>query len=74
MANETLTTNDKPKSGIADFVRDTRREIAKVTWPTRREVGMTTTLIVVFAIVTGVFFLAVDSLLGRIVSFVLGMD
>jgi len=75
MANEqTIVTSEKSKTGIADFVRETRREIAKVTWPSRKEVGMTTTLIVVFAVIAGVFFLCVDSILGRVVSYILGMN
>ncbi len=75
MANEqTIIANEKPKSGFFEFMRETRREIAKVTWPTRKEVGVTTTLIVVFALVAGLFFLIVDTALGRIVSFLLGMS
>jgi len=75
MANEqTITAGEKPKGGLGDFIRETRREIAKVTWPTRKEITMTTTLIVVFAIVAGVFFLAVDTGLGWIVSHILGMN
>ena len=75
MANEQTTlANDRPKTGVGDFVTETRREIGKVTWPTRKEVTMTTTLIVVFAVIAGLFFLIVDSALGRLVSFVLGMN
>jgi preprotein translocase subunit SecE len=75
MANEQIiVANEKPKSGLLEFIRETRREIAKVTWPTRKEVTLTTTLIVVFAIVAGLFFLMVDTALGRIVSFLLGMS
>ena len=62
------------KGGIGSFISETRREIAKVTWPTRKEIGVTTTLIVVFALITGVFFLAIDSGLGYAVSRILGMN
>ena len=64
----------KSKTSVADFIRETRQEINKVTWPTRRETLMTTTMIVVMALVAGVFFLAVDSGLGFIVSRFLGMQ
>jgi len=74
MANEQTTeVSDKPKSLVKGFVQETQREIAKVTWPTRKEISMTTLLIVIFAIVTGVFFLMVDSILGVGVSWILGM-
>jgi preprotein translocase subunit SecE len=74
MADEqTIVAGGKPKAGLIDFFRETRREIAKVTWPTRHEITVTTALIVVSALVVGVFFLIVDSALGYIVSKILGM-
>ena len=75
MGNEqTNSVTDKPKGGLSGFIRETRREIAKVTWPTRKEISVTTTLIVIFALVTGVFFLLVDTALGFAVSHLLGMN
>ena len=75
MANEqTSAGNEKPKAGLIGFVRETRREIAKVTWPTRKEVTLTTTLVVVFAMIAGVFFLMIDTALGYVVSKMLGMS
>ena len=56
------------------FLQEVRAEGQKVTWPTRKEITTTTTLIVVFAIIAGVFFLAVDTGLGWIVSHILGMN
>lgn len=75
MANEqTGSTGEKSKSGIADFVRETQREISKVTWPSQKEISVTTLLIVVFAVLMGVFFLVVDSGLGYAVSSILGLN
>ena len=72
MANEqAITSNDKPKTTLLDFMRETRREISKVTWPTRKEISTTTLLIVVFALVVGTFFLIVDQAVGWIVSQIL---
>ncbi len=48
----------------AKFVRDVRAEAARVTWPSRRETGMTTLLVVVMAVLTALFFLAVDYVIG----------
>lgn len=64
----------KTKTGVSDFIRETREEIGKVTWPTRRETVMTTVAIVVMALLTGVFFLGVDTVLGFVISRVLGMN
>jgi preprotein translocase subunit SecE len=74
MTNEQIITASKPKTGFVDFIRETRREIAKVTWPMRREVTVTTTLIVVFALIAGLFFLMIDTALGYVVSRILGMN
>ena len=68
-----MTTDEKKKISIADFIRETRAEIAKVTWPTRKETVMTTVMIVVMALVTGVFFLGVDSALGFAIYHILGI-
>ena len=64
----------KPKTSIADFVRETRAEIAKITWPTQKDIVMTTVMIVVMALITGVCFLGIDTALGFAVSRILGMN
>jgi preprotein translocase subunit SecE len=66
----------RTKSGfnIGQFVAEVRREIAKVAWPSRKETMQMTLMIVVMALITGVFFLAVDSLLGYVISHILGMN
>ncbi len=46
------------------FVREVRAEAAKVTWPSRRETGLTTLMVLVMAVLTAVFFLLVDWALG----------
>ena len=66
--------NEVAKTSLTDFVSETRNEIAKVSWPTRKETVMTTVAIVVMALVAGVFFLGVDTALGYVISRVLGMN
>ncbi|MFA4994596.1 MAG: preprotein translocase subunit SecE [Bdellovibrionales bacterium] len=73
MTNENQV-DEKPKRTLVDFAHETQREISKVTWPTRNEITMTTILIVIFALITGVFFLVVDSGLGFVISKLLGMS
>ncbi len=46
------------------FLRDVRVEAGRVTWPSRRETLLTTTLVLVMATVVAVFFLAVDQVIG----------
>ena len=46
------------------FVTDSRVELRKVVWPTRKETGMTTLVVFGFAVLAGVFFWLVDLLLA----------
>ena len=45
------------------FVQQTRAEIAKVVWPTRRETTLTTVMVFVMATVLAIFFTLVDILI-----------
>jgi preprotein translocase subunit SecE len=53
----------------AKFVRDVRAEAAKVTWPSARETGMTTLMVLIMSVITALFFLAVDYVIGACVRF-----
>ncbi|PYE85027.1 preprotein translocase subunit SecE [Pseudoroseicyclus aestuarii] len=42
------------------FIQQTRAEIAKVVWPTRREVVLTTIMVFLLATIAAIFFSLVD--------------
>lgn len=42
------------------FIQQVRAEVAKVVWPTRREVMLTTVMVFILAALTAVFFALVD--------------
>jgi preprotein translocase subunit SecE len=48
----------------AKFFRDVRSEMAKVTWPSRRETLITTGLVFAMAALAAVFFFVVDQVIG----------
>ena len=48
----------------AQFVRDVRTEVAKVTWPTRKETLITTGLVLAMSALAAVFFLLVDQIIA----------
>lgn len=56
-----------------EFAREVRAEVAKVTWPTRRETGITTVLVFLLVFVASVFFLLVDWILGKGIGLLLGV-
>ena len=45
------------------FIQEVRAEIAKVVWPTRREVVLTTIMVFIMAALTAVFFFLIDLLI-----------
>ena len=53
------------KSNPAEFVQEVRAETAKVVWPTRREVMLTTVMVFIMATIAAIFFFLVD----RVISF-----
>jgi preprotein translocase subunit SecE len=44
------------------FIQQVRAEVAKVVWPTRREVLLTTLMVFILAVVLAIFFQIVDLL------------
>jgi preprotein translocase subunit SecE len=42
------------------FIQQTRAEIAKIVWPTRREVALTTFMVFLLAVLAATFFFFVD--------------
>ena len=45
------------------FIQQVRAEVAKVTWPTRRETGLTTVMVMIMAAIFATFFFLVDLLI-----------
>ena len=56
-----------------EFIQEVRQEVSKVTWPTRKEVWITTLMVLVMVALASVFFLITDQVLGRLVNWVLGL-
>ena len=55
------------------FIQQTRAEITKVVWPTRREVLITTAMVLVLAIIAAMFFSGIDAVIRLGLRSVLGM-
>ena len=55
-----------------EFVKDSRTEVRKVVWPTRKETGQTTLFVIVAVIIMGIFFFLLDMLLGWAVRLLTG--
>ena len=55
-----------------EFFRQVRTEVSKVTWPSRKETTLTTTMVFAMVVMASIFFLLVDLGLSNLVSLVLG--
>ena len=53
------------------FIEEVRQETSKVTWPTWKEVWITTTMVLIMVALTSVFFLLTDMVISNVVQFVL---
>ncbi|TCP40510.1 preprotein translocase subunit SecE [Rhodovulum marinum] len=54
------------------FIQQTRSEVSKVVWPTRREVVLTTVMVLVMATLTAIFFFIVDWFIRTGLQLILG--
>lgn len=55
------------------FIQQVRAEVAKVVWPTRREVFLTTVMVFIMATLTAIFFFLVDLLIRTGLQGLLGL-
>ncbi|MCF1708010.1 preprotein translocase subunit SecE [Tabrizicola sp. J26] len=51
------------KANPVQFIQQVRSEVAKIVWPSRREVTLTTIMVFIMAALTATFFFLVDSLI-----------
>ncbi len=48
------------RTNPVEFIQQVRAEVAKIVWPTRREVLLTTVMVFIMATLTAIFFSLVD--------------
>ena len=56
-----------------DFFKQVKQEALKVTWPTRRETTVTTSMVFILVFVSAIFFFIVDRILAFGVKTFLGI-
>ena len=59
------------KTNPAQFVRQVRQEINRITWASRRETMFASLSVFVMALIASIFFLLVDLMLSKIVQLLL---
>ena len=61
------------KTNAAEFVQQVRQELARVTWPTRKETLVTTAMVFVMVFIAAAFFFVVDQVLSYGVRALFGL-
>jgi len=61
------------KTNAAEFVQQVRQELARVTWPTRKETLVTTGMVFVMVFIAAAFFFVVDQALSYGVRLIFGL-
>ena len=61
------------KTTATEFVQQVRQELARVTWPTRKETMVTTAMVFVMVFIAAAFFFMVDQVLSYGVRLVFGL-
>lgn len=59
--------------GFLEYLRNSRAELGRVTWPTRDEVIQATQATLFFVFLTIIFLLIADFVMGNIIRFILGL-
>ncbi|RMF17602.1 MAG: preprotein translocase subunit SecE [Candidatus Dadabacteria bacterium] len=58
-------------SSIAQFLREVQAEAKRVQWPDARQTMVTTSVVLVFVLVTALFLFGVDSTISLLMKWVL---
>ena len=70
-SGKNMMANLMAKTSPAQFVRQVRQEIARISWANRRETGLATITVFAMATIAAIFFLLVDAVLSNVVQFIL---
>lgn len=55
---------------VIQYLRNSRAELGRVTWPTRNEVIQSTQATLVFVVLTALFLLIADTTLGSLIQLI----
>lgn len=61
------------KTSPFKFMQEVRAEVAKVTWPSRRETLITTAMVFVMVTLASIFFLVADQVIRFVITLILGI-
>ena len=57
----------------AKFIREVRQEMKKVTWPTRKETMVSTSMVLALVFIAAIFFILVDWVAATVIHTIIGI-
>lgn len=69
--SRSATSKTKSENRLVRYLRDTRAEVAKVTWPTREEGIRLTWVVFVVTIISAIVLFGIDTLFGSLISLII---
>lgn len=69
--SRSATSKAKSENRLVRYLRDTRAEVAKVTWPTREEGIRLTWVVFVVTIISAIVLFGIDTLFGSLISLII---
>jgi preprotein translocase subunit SecE len=57
---------------VLDFIRESKAELKKVTWPTLKQIRVSTFVVIALTVVVGIYLFLVDFALSALVTTFLG--
>jgi len=61
------------KTTPGQFFKQVRQEVAKVTWPSRKETTISTVMVFIMVAIAALFFMLVDQAFAWIVKLIFGL-
>ena len=63
----------KKKTGPREYVRQVRSELAKVTWPSRKETTVSTIAVFIMVALAAAFLFLADQVIAFVIQFILDL-
>lgn len=69
--SRSATSKVKSENRLVRYLKDTRAEVAKVTWPTREEGIRLTWVVFIVTVISAIVLFGIDTLFGSIISLII---
>ena len=73
MSREAVEARPKITDRVAEYLRDTRGELRKVSWPTRKQATNLTAIVLAVTVAMAIFLGALDFIFASLISLIVSL-